>query len=81
MYILSGSLTLVQQGSSIPGSKSKADNEVHSHNAYPGEMIGGLAVLTGESSLYTVRAKHYSRIALLKRNTVYRWGFHCFLRL
>ncbi|XP_037047391.1 neuropathy target esterase sws isoform X4 [Bradysia coprophila] len=71
VYILSGSLTLVQQGSSIPGSKSKADSEVHSHNAYPGEMIGGLAVLTGESSLYTVRAKHYSRIALLKRNTVY----------
>lgn len=72
VYILSGSLTLVQQGSSIPGSKNKTDSEVHSHNAYPGEMIGGLAVLTGESSLYTVRAKHYSRIALLKRNTVYR---------
>lgn len=72
MYILSGSLTLVQQGSSIPGSKNKTESEVHSHNAYPGEMIGGLAVLTGESSLYTVRAKHYSRIAILKRNTVYR---------
>lgn len=71
VYILSGSLTLVQQGSSIPGSNNKTDSEVHSHNAYPGEMIGGLAVLTGESSLYTVRAKHYSRIAILKRNTVY----------
>lgn len=46
--------------------------QVHSHSAYPGELIGGLAVLTGESSLYTVRAKQYSRVALLKRDSVYK---------
>lgn len=48
------------------------DDEVLSHNSYAGEVIGGLAVLTGEASLYTVRAKQFSRVALLKRSSVYK---------
>lgn len=41
--------------------------------AHPGEIVGGLAVLTGEPSFFTIRAKHFSRIALLSKNTVYGW--------
>lgn len=72
IYILSGSLSMLQHSTACEGNKKKTESEVHSHSAYPGEMIGGLAVLTGESSLYTVRAKNYSRVALLKRSSVYK---------
>lgn len=72
VYILSGSLSMLQHGTGCAGNKKKNESEVHSHSAYPGEMIGGLAVLTGESSLYTVRAKNFSRVGLLKRSSVYK---------
>lgn len=39
--------------------------------AYPGEIVGGLAVLTGEPSFFTIRAKHFTRIALISKNTFY----------
>lgn len=45
--------------------------EVHMFTAHPGEMVGGLAVLTGEPSFFTIRAKHYSCIALLSKTTFY----------
>jgi len=45
--------------------------EVHMFTAYPGEMVGGLAVLTGEPSFFTIRAKHCSHIALLSKTTFY----------
>lgn len=73
VYILSGSLSLLQHSTSFQGASKKTDeSEVHSHSSYPGDVIGGLAVLTGESSLYTVRARQFSRIALLKRSSVYK---------
>lgn len=37
-----------------------------------GEIVGGLAVLTGEPSFFTIRAKHFSRIGLLSKNSVYK---------
>lgn len=36
-----------------------------------GEVEGGLAVLTGEPSFFSIRAKHFSRIGLLSKSTVY----------
>jgi hypothetical protein len=36
-----------------------------------GEVEGGLAVLTGEPSFFSIRAKHFSRIGLLSKTTVY----------
>lgn len=39
---------------------------------HPGELEGGLAVITGEASLYTVRAKHFARVAILERQVVYQ---------
>ncbi|KAL4719636.1 hypothetical protein ACJJTC_014992, partial [Scirpophaga incertulas] len=35
------------------------------------EVEGGLAVLTGEPSFFSIRAKHFSRIGLLSKTTVY----------
>lgn len=52
-----------------------ASEEVHMYSAYPGEMVGGLAVLTGEPSSFTIRAKHFSRIALLSKNTFYKYVY------
>lgn len=40
-------------------------------SAHQGEIVGGLAVLTGEPSFYTIRAKHSSRIALLSKSTFF----------
>lgn len=40
-------------------------------SAHQGEIVGGLAVLTGEPSFYTIRAKHSSRIALLSKPTFF----------
>lgn len=40
-------------------------------SAHQGEIVGGLAVLTGEPSFYTIRAKHPSRIALLSKPTFF----------
>lgn len=40
-------------------------------SAHQGEIVGGLAVLTGEPSFYTIRAKHPSRIALLSKLTFF----------
>lgn len=40
-------------------------------SAHQGEIVGGLAVLTGEPSFYTIRAKHPSRIALLSKSTFF----------
>lgn len=64
MYVLSGTLIVSQK---------TTDNldEVHMFNAHPGEIVGGLAVLTAEPSFFTIRAKHTCRIALLSKTTVY----------
>ena len=40
-------------------------------SAHQGEVVGGLAVLTGEPSFYTIRAKHPSTIAMLSQATFY----------
>ncbi|XP_066994336.1 neuropathy target esterase sws isoform X2 [Anabrus simplex] len=64
IYLLSGSLMVSQK-------MSDTQEEVNMFTAYPGEIVGGLAVLTGEPSFFTIRAKHFSRIALLSKNTFY----------
>lgn len=45
---------------------------VHMFTAHAGEVVGGLAVLTGESSFFTVRAKHYTVIASISRSSFYK---------
>ncbi|XP_012527947.1 neuropathy target esterase sws isoform X2 [Monomorium pharaonis] len=67
VYVLSGSLIVSQRVSE----GRDASQEVHMFSAHQGEIVGGLAVLTGEPSFYTIRAKHASRIALLSKLTFF----------
>ncbi|KAF6204717.1 hypothetical protein GE061_018878 [Apolygus lucorum] len=64
VYLLSGTLSVSQRTPDV-------NDEVHMFTAYPGEIVGGLAVLTGEPSFYSIRAKHQATIALLSKSTVY----------
>ncbi|CAH0558713.1 unnamed protein product [Brassicogethes aeneus] len=64
VHIISGALIVSQK-------MTESEEEVHMFTAYPGEIVGGLAVITGEPSFFTIRAKHFTRIALLSKNTFY----------
>lgn len=65
VYVISGTLIVSQK-------MTECEEEVHMFTAYPGEIVGGLAVLTGEPSFFTIRAKHLTRIALISKNTFYK---------
>ncbi|XP_020706318.2 neuropathy target esterase sws isoform X6 [Athalia rosae] len=67
VYVISGSLIVSQR----VAEGRDAGQEVHMYSTHPGEIVGGLAVLTGEPSFYTIRAKHASRIALLSKSTFF----------
>ncbi|XP_017765183.1 PREDICTED: neuropathy target esterase sws isoform X1 [Eufriesea mexicana] len=67
VYVVSGSLIVSQRVSE----GRDISQEVHMFSAHQGEIVGGLAVLTGEPSFYTIRAKHSSRIALLSKLTFF----------
>uniref|UniRef100_A0A6B2ECE5 Neuropathy target esterase sws n=1 Tax=Phlebotomus kandelakii TaxID=1109342 RepID=A0A6B2ECE5_9DIPT len=73
IFLLSGNLQVYQFRYTYAnsGSIKQENTEVHVLSIHPGEFDGGLAVITGEASLYTIRAKHFSRVALLSRSTVY----------
>ncbi|XP_025833574.1 neuropathy target esterase sws [Agrilus planipennis] len=64
VYVLQGSLVVSQK-------MTDEEEEIHLFNAHTGEIVGGLAVLTGEPSFFTIRAKYLSRIALITTNTLY----------
>ncbi|XP_066588208.1 neuropathy target esterase sws isoform X2 [Prorops nasuta] len=67
VYVISGSLVMSQR---VTEGRDEGQ-EVHMFSAHQGEIVGGLAVLTGEPSFYTIRAKHSSRIALLSKSTFF----------
>lgn len=70
IYVINGSLSVVQDSCSSGPSHDK--HEFHVLSVHPGELEGGLAVITGEASLYTIRAKHFARVAILERHIVYQ---------
>ncbi|XP_037919482.1 neuropathy target esterase sws isoform X1 [Hermetia illucens] len=70
-YVLSGSLSVLQHTGEIPGIKKTDRNELHVFSVYPGELVGELAVLTGEASSYTIRAKHHTRVSFIRRDIIY----------
>ncbi|XP_076387218.1 patatin like phospholipase domain containing sws isoform X3 [Megachile rotundata] len=67
VYVVSGALLVSQRVSE----GRDVGQEVYMFSAHQGEIVGGLAVLTGEPSFYTIRAKHPSRIALLSKPTFF----------
>ncbi|KXJ74816.1 hypothetical protein RP20_CCG012875 [Aedes albopictus] len=72
IFVISGGLTIAQYPQINIGCNKKLDkSENHTVTIHPGDVVGGLAVLTGESSLYTIKAKHYSRVGLLSKEIIY----------
>ncbi|XP_052273112.1 patatin-like phospholipase domain-containing protein 7 isoform X2 [Dreissena polymorpha] len=65
MFVASGQLNVIQQ---YVGESAK---EVKLFSAQPGEMVGALAVLTGEPSFFTVRAKTDAKVAIITKNDFY----------
>lgn len=45
--------------------------EAHMYSVHPGDIVGGLAVLTGEHGFFTFKANCPSVIAILSKQTVY----------
>lgn len=64
MYVLAGALVVSQKLADV-------EDEADMFTALPGEIVGGLAVLTGEPSFFTIKAKYSSTVALISKTTFY----------
>ncbi|GAB6023406.1 hypothetical protein CHUAL_008194 [Chamberlinius hualienensis] len=64
IYPLSGSLLVVQK-------MIDKDQESILYTAHPGELVGGLAVISGEPSFFTIRAKQQSCVAIISKEHFY----------
>ncbi|XP_035706024.1 neuropathy target esterase sws-like isoform X1 [Folsomia candida] len=62
VYVVSGLLTLTQR---------ENEKDVVMFNAHPGEFVGALAVLTGEPSIFTIKAKQHTRLAVMTSAAFY----------
>lgn len=69
IYVITGGLTLINHQ---PSKASKKASTEHSVLIHAGEVVGGLAVLTGESSLYTIKSRIASRVGLITKENVYK---------
>ena len=61
-YVVSGSFNVSQK---LPD--RLGDHTTHLFNATVGELVGTLAVLTGEPSLFNIRAKQQSKVLMITR--------------
>lgn len=64
VYVISGTLCVSQRAAS-------KNEDVQMFLAHAGELVGGLAVLTGEPSFFTVRSRHTACVAMLSKSTFY----------
>lgn len=64
IYVISGALSVSQRA-------ANKDEDVLMFVAHAGELVGGLAVLTGEPSFFTVRSRHTACVAMLSKATFY----------
>uniref|UniRef100_A0A0A1XGU3 Neuropathy target esterase sws n=1 Tax=Zeugodacus cucurbitae TaxID=28588 RepID=A0A0A1XGU3_ZEUCU len=69
--VLTGALNVYQSSVDVTRTVKKEHSDVFIYTVHPGEIVGGLAVLTGEASTYTIKAKHVTRIAFIRRPDVY----------
>jgi len=72
-YFQDAALVLLLNGSMIVSQKMDPEGltEAHMYSVNPGDIVGGLAVLTGEPGFLTFRANRPSVIAILSKTTVY----------
>ncbi|XP_078313356.1 patatin-like phospholipase domain-containing protein 7 isoform X5 [Crassostrea virginica] len=65
LFVVAGTLKLLQH---VVGKEQK---EAPLFNAYPGELVGALAVLTGEPSFFTIRCKYECRLVTISKEDFY----------
>ncbi|KAH8367783.1 hypothetical protein KR084_002771 [Drosophila pseudotakahashii] len=70
-FVMTGTLAVYQ--SNQDATRAKQDkSDMLIHFVHPGEIVGGLAMLTGEASAYTIRSRNNSRIAFIRRAAIYQ---------
>ncbi|XP_017113160.1 neuropathy target esterase sws isoform X1 [Drosophila elegans] len=70
-FVMTGTLAVYQ--SNQDATRAKPDkSDMLIHFVHPGEIVGGLAMLTGEASAYTIRSRNNSRIAYIRRAAIYQ---------
>ncbi|XP_073832762.1 patatin like phospholipase domain containing sws isoform X1 [Musca autumnalis] len=71
-FVMTGGLAVYQSGVD-PIRNFQSDRvDCFIHHVHPGEIVGGLAVLTGEASAYTITSLYPSRIAFIRRPAIYQ---------
>lgn len=72
-FVMTGSLAVYQSNADATrAAKQDNRNDMLIHFVHPGEIVGGLAMLTGEASAYTIRARSSSRVAYIRRAAIYQ---------
>lgn len=72
-FVMTGTLAVYQSNADATrAAKQDSKNDMLIHFVHPGEIVGGLAMLTGEASAYTIRARSNSRIAFIRRAAIYQ---------
>lgn len=72
-FVMTGTLAVYQSNADATRAvKQDSRNDMLIHFVHPGEIVGGLAMLTGEASAYTIKARNNSRIAFIRRAAIYQ---------
>lgn len=50
----------------------ESERDVFMFSAHPGDFVGAMSVLTGEPSVFTVRAKQHSMLAVMSAQDFYK---------
>lgn len=72
-FVMTGTLAVYQTNQDAGRAKQQQEkNDMLIHFVHPGEIVGGLAMLTGEASAYTIRSRNNSRVAFIRRAAIYQ---------
>ncbi|XP_013107730.2 neuropathy target esterase sws isoform X3 [Stomoxys calcitrans] len=71
-FVMTGGLAVYQSGVDAIRNFKTDRVDCFIHYVHPGEIVGGLAVLTGEASAYTITSLYPSRIAFIRRPAIYQ---------
>ncbi|XP_033150153.1 neuropathy target esterase sws isoform X1 [Drosophila busckii] len=72
-FVMTGTLAVYQSNADATrAAKQERQNDMLIHYVHPGEIVGGLAMLTGEASAYTIKARGNSRVAYIRRVAIYQ---------
>ncbi|KAL7744963.1 hypothetical protein ACLKA6_007234 [Drosophila palustris] len=72
-FVMTGTLAVYQSNADATRAVIQdSRNDMLIHFVHPGEIVGGLAMLTGEASAYTIKARNNTRIAFIRRAAIYQ---------